>query len=208
MKIQDWFPLGLTGWISLQSKSLLQHHNSKASILQHSALFMVPLSHPYMTSGKTVALTRWTFVGKVTSLLFNMLSRLVIVFLPRSKCLLIAWLQSPSAVILEPKRENKAVHLHPLLANHNILTRIPEDTTRLLTLTLVMSSGIWVKMLWLARRGCIWTTAVRSCTTLYSPSGLTIGRIRVLHRDWKGTKGPCLEFYPRGVVNPSSLPTL
>ena len=76
-----------------------------------------------------------------------MLSRLVIVFLPRSKCLLIAWLQSPSAVILQPKRENKVVPLHPLLANHNILTRIPEDTTRLLTLTLVMSSGIWVKML-------------------------------------------------------------
>ena len=83
-------------------KSLLQHHSSKASILQRSAFFIVQLSHPYMTTGKTIALTRWTFVGKVMSLLFNMLSRLVIAFLPRSKRLLISWLQSPSAVILEP----------------------------------------------------------------------------------------------------------
>ena len=85
-------------------KSLLQHHSSKASVLQRSALFMVPLSHPCMTTGKTIALTRWTFVGKVMSLLFNMLSRLVITFLPRSKRLLISWLQSPSAVIVEPKK--------------------------------------------------------------------------------------------------------
>ena len=85
-------------------KSLLQHHSSKASILQHSAFFTVQLSHPYMTTGKTIALTRWTFVGKVMSLLFNMLSRLVIAFLPRSKHLLISWPQSPSAVILEPKK--------------------------------------------------------------------------------------------------------
>ena len=84
-------------------KSLLQHHTSKASILQHSAFFMVHLSHPYTTTGKTTALTRWTFVGKVMSLPFNMLSRLVITFLPRSKHLLLSWLQSPSAVILEPK---------------------------------------------------------------------------------------------------------
>ena len=83
-------------------KSLLQHHSSKASILQCSAFFIVQLSHPYMTTGKIIALTRWTFVGKVMSLLFNKLSRLVIAFLPRSKCLLIPWLQSPSAVILEP----------------------------------------------------------------------------------------------------------
>ena len=85
-------------------KSLLQHHSSKASILQHSAFFIVQLSHPYMTTGKTIALTRWTFVGKVMSLLLNMLSRLVITFLPRSKHLLTSWLQSPSAVILEPKK--------------------------------------------------------------------------------------------------------
>ena len=85
-------------------KSLLQHHSLKASILQRSALFIVQLSHPYMTTGKTIALTRWTFVGKVMSLLFNMLSRLVIAFLPRSKCLLISWWQSPCAVILEPKK--------------------------------------------------------------------------------------------------------
>ena len=84
-------------------KSLLQHHSSKASILQCSAFFIVQFSHPYMTTGKTTALTRWTFVGKVMPLLFNMLSRLVIAFLPRSKCLLISLLQSPSAVILETK---------------------------------------------------------------------------------------------------------
>ena len=89
-------------------KSLLQHHNSKASILWRSAFFIVQLSHPYMTTGTTIALTRWTFVGKVTSLLFNMLSRLVITFLPRSEHLLISWLQSPSAVILEPPKIKSA----------------------------------------------------------------------------------------------------
>ena len=85
-------------------RSLLQHHSSKASILQCSAFFIVQLSHPYITTGKTIALTRWTFVGKVMSLLCNMLSRLVITFLPRSKHLLISWLQSPFAVILEPPK--------------------------------------------------------------------------------------------------------
>ena len=97
----DWFDL-----LAVQGtlKSLLQHHSSKASILQRSAFFMVQLSHPYMPTGKTIALAKWTFVGKVMSLLFNMVSRLVITFLPRSKCLLISWLQSPSAVILEPKK--------------------------------------------------------------------------------------------------------
>ena len=85
-------------------KSLLQHHSSKASILQHTAFFTVQLSRPYMATGKTIALTRWTLVGKVMSLPLNMLSRLVITFLPRSKRLLISWLQSPSAVILEPKK--------------------------------------------------------------------------------------------------------
>ena len=85
-------------------KSLLQHHSSKASVLQCAAFFIVQLSHPYMTTGKTIALTRWTFVGKVLPLLFNMLSRLVIAFLPRSKYLLISWRQSPSAVILEPPK--------------------------------------------------------------------------------------------------------
>ena len=96
----DWFDL-LTVQGTLQH---LQHHSSKASILWHSAFFIVQLSRPYMTIGKTIALTRQTFVGKVMSLLFNMLSRLVIAFLQRSKCLLISWLQSPSAVILEPKK--------------------------------------------------------------------------------------------------------
>ena len=90
-------------------KSILQHHSSKASILRHSAFFMVQLSHPYMTTGKIIALTRWTFVGKVMSLLFDMLSRLVITFLPRSKRLLISRLQSPSAVLLEPQK-NKVSH--------------------------------------------------------------------------------------------------
>ena len=97
----DWLDL-LAGQGTL--KSLPQHHSSKASILRSSAFFTVQLSHPYMTSGKTIALTRWTFVGKVISLLFNMLSRWVITFLPRSKRLLISWLQSPSAVILEPPK--------------------------------------------------------------------------------------------------------
>ena len=98
----DWLDL-----LAVQQtlKSLLQHHSSQASILQRSAFFTVQLSHPYMITGKTIALTRWTFVGKVMmSLLFNMLSKLVITFLPRSKRLLISWLQSPSAVILEPKK--------------------------------------------------------------------------------------------------------
>ena len=97
----DWLDL-LAGQGTL--KSLLQHHNSKASILWCSGFFIVQLSHPYMATGKTIALTRQTFVGKVMSLLFNMLSRLVITFLPRSKRLLISWLQSPSPVILEPKK--------------------------------------------------------------------------------------------------------
>ena len=99
--------ISFTGGISLQSKglsSLLQHHSSKASIFLCSAFFMVLLSHPYMTTGKTVALSRWSFVSKVMSLLFNMLSRWVIAFLPRSKHLLISWLQSPSAAILEPPK--------------------------------------------------------------------------------------------------------
>ena len=113
MNIQDWFPLGWTGWISLQSKglskSLLQHHNSKASVLWHSAFFIVQLSHPYVTTEKTIALTRWTFAGKVMSLLFNILSRLVITFLPRIQSLLISWLQSPSALILEPQNRKSAL---------------------------------------------------------------------------------------------------
>ena len=97
----DWLDL-----LAVQGtlKNLLQHHSSKASLLWHSAFFIVQLSHPCMTTGKTVALTRQTFVGKVMSLFFNMLSRLIITFLPRSKRLLVSWLQSPSAVILEPPK--------------------------------------------------------------------------------------------------------
>ena len=101
----DWLDL-----LAVQGtlKSLLQYHSSKASILRRSAVFTVQLSHPYITTGKSIALTRWTFVGKVMSLLFNKLSRWVITFLPRSKRLLISWLQSPSAVILEPRKIKSA----------------------------------------------------------------------------------------------------
>ena len=107
MNIQDWFPLRLIGLINLQPKGLtnfLQHHSSETSILQCSVFFMVQHSHPYMITGKNITLTRWIFVSKVTSLLFNMLSGFVIAFLPKSKCILISWLQSPPAVILEPKK--------------------------------------------------------------------------------------------------------
>ena len=108
----DWFYL-----LAIQEtvKSLLQHHSSRTIILWCSAFFRVQLSHPYMTIGKTIALTRWTLVGKVMSLLFNMLSRLVIAFLPRSKRLLISWLQSPSSVILEPKKIKFLLSLFPLI---------------------------------------------------------------------------------------------
>ena len=115
----DWFDL-----LAVQEtlKSLLQHHNSKASVLRCSAFFMVQLLHLQMTTGKTIALTRWTFVEKVMSLLFNMLSRLVTAFLPRSKCLLISWLQSPSAVILEPKKiKSVTVSTFPPTICHEVM---------------------------------------------------------------------------------------
>ena len=112
MTIQDWFPLGWTGWISLQSKGLSRVFSStkvqKHQFFGTQLSLWVQLSHPYMTTGKTTGLTRWTTVGKVMPLLFNKLSRLVIAFLPRSKCLLISWLQSPSAVILEPPKIKSA----------------------------------------------------------------------------------------------------
>ena len=109
----DWFDLLV---VQGTLKRLLQHHGSKTSVLRHSAFFTVQLSHPYMTTGKIIALTGWTFVGKVMSLLFNMLSRLVITFLARSKCLLISWLQSPSAVILELKKI-KTVTVSPSISH-------------------------------------------------------------------------------------------
>ena len=110
MNIQDCFRIDRFDLLQVQGtlKNLLQHHSSKASTVGRSAFFMVQLSHPYMTTGKTIALTRQTFVDKVMSLLFNLLSRLVIAFLPRSKHLLISWLQSPSAVILEPPKIKSA----------------------------------------------------------------------------------------------------
>ena len=115
----DWLEL-----LAVQGtlKSLLQHHSSKASILRCSAFFTVQLSHPYMTTGKKIALTRWTFVGKVMSLLLNMLSRLVTTFLPRSKHLLISWLQSPSAMILEPpKIKSDTVSLVSPSVSHEVM---------------------------------------------------------------------------------------
>ena len=118
----DWLDL-----LAVQGtlKSLLQHHSSKASILWHSACFIVQLSHPYMTTGKARALTRWTFVGKVMSLLFNMLSRLVITFLPSSKHLLIPWLQSPPAVILKPPQNQVCHCFHCFSICHELMEPDP-----------------------------------------------------------------------------------
>ena len=115
----DWLdPLTVQGTL----KSLLQHHSSKASILHCSAFFIVQLSYPYMTTGKTIALTRRTFVGKIVSLLFNILSRFVIAFLPRTKCLLISWLQSPSIVIFEPRKIKSAtVFTFPPSTCHEVM---------------------------------------------------------------------------------------
>ena len=119
----DWLDL-----LAVQGtlKSLLQHHSSKASIFRHSAFFTVQLSHPYMITGKTIALTRRTFVGKVMSLLFNMLSRLVVTFLPRSMYLLISWLQSPFAVILEPPKINSdTVSTVPPSISNEVMDQMP-----------------------------------------------------------------------------------
>ena len=122
------FRMGLLDLLAIQGalKSLLQHHSSKASILRRSAFFRVQLSHPYMTTGKNIALIRWTLVGKIMSLLFNMLSRLVIAFLPRSKCLLTSWLQSPSAVILEPKYiKSVTVSIVSPFISHEVMGPMP-----------------------------------------------------------------------------------
>ena len=128
MNIQDWFLLGLTDWFDLLAvrgtlKSLLQHNSSKASILWCSAFVIVQLSHAYMTTGKIIALIRWTFVGKVMSVLFNILSTLVTTFLSRSKCLLISWLKSPSTVILELKKI-KSLTVSPSIY-HEVLGWMP-----------------------------------------------------------------------------------
>ena len=119
----DWLDLpALRGTL----ESLLQYHSSQASILWLSAFFIVQLSHPYMTTGKTIALTRWTFVGKVISLLLNMLSRLVITFLPRNKCLLISWLQLPSAMLLEPiKVKSVTVSIVSPSISHEVMDEMP-----------------------------------------------------------------------------------
>ena len=141
----DWLDL-----LAVQGtlKSLLQHHTSKASILPPSAFFIVQLSHPYMTTGKTIAMTRWIFVDKVMSLLFNMLSRLVIAFLPRTKCLLISWLQSPSAVIVEPKKiKSVTFHCFPIYLPWNDetgcydLSFLNVDLSQLFHSSLLLSSG-------------------------------------------------------------------
>ena len=115
MNIQEWFPLGWTTSVSKSLKSLLQQHSTKALIPWCSALFMVKLLHPHMSTGKTIALNIWTFVSKMMSLFFNMLSRFVIAFLPRNKCLLISWLQSLSTVIWSPRKENLSLLLLSLL---------------------------------------------------------------------------------------------
>ena len=123
---QDWSPLGWTGWISFKAKGLSRvFTNTTVQKHQYFAVFTVQVSHPYMTTGKTIALTRWTFVGKVMSLLLNMLSRLVITFLPRSKCLLISWLKSPSAVILEPPKNKfwHCFHCFPIYLPGSVGTR-------------------------------------------------------------------------------------
>ena len=134
MNIQDWFLLGWTGWISLQSKGLSRVFSNttvqKHQFFDAQPFYIVQLLYPYMTTGKAIALTRQTFVGKVMSLLFNMLTRLVIAFLPRSKCLLISWLQSPSAMILEPKKiKSLTVYIVPPSICHEV--------TRLDTMILV-----------------------------------------------------------------------
>ena len=138
----DWLDiLAIQGTL----KRLLQHHSSKTSIFWHSAFFIVQLSHPYMTTGKTIAVTRRLFVGKVMSLLFNKLSRLVITFLPRSKCLLISWLQSPSAVILEPPKIIESWHQESL-SDYYVITnpfKIISVNTRV-NLKLLITQGCFV----------------------------------------------------------------
>ena len=147
----DWLDL-----LSVQGilKSLLQHHSSKASILWHSAFFTVQLSHPYMTTAKTIALTRWTFVGKVMSLLFNMLSRLVIAFLPRSKRLLISWLRSPSAVILEPP---KIKSLTVSIISPSICNEVMGPDAMILVLECWVLSQLFYSPLSLSSRGSLVT---------------------------------------------------
>ena len=134
INIQDWLPLEWTGWISLQSKGLSRVF-SNTTVLRRSVFFTVQLSHAYMTTGKTIALTRWTIVDKAMSLLFNMLSRLGITFLPRSKCLLISWLQSPSAVILEP----------PKIKFDTVSTVSPSISHEVMGTSLKAGCGIWQK---------------------------------------------------------------
>ena len=138
----DWFDLLV---VQGTLKSLLQNHNSKASILWHSAFFMIQLSHPYMTTGKTNSLTIQTFVCKAMSLLFNMLSRLVIAFLPRTKHLLISWLQSPSTVILEPKNI-KSDTVSPSISHkkHKLESRLPGEIS--ITSAMQMTPPLWQKV--------------------------------------------------------------
>ena len=152
MNVQDWFPLGLTGLISLKSNGLSRvfSNTSTASVLRCSAPFMIQLPHLYMNAGKTAALTRWTFVSKVMSLLFNTLSRFVIAFLPRSKRLLILWLKSPTAVILEPKKIKSltvSIVSPSQIMNFSILDwKIPwtEEPSRLQSLGLQRIGHDWV----------------------------------------------------------------
>ena len=137
----EWLdPLVVQGTL----KSLLQHHSSEASVLWCSAYFIVQLLHPYMITGKTIALTSWTFAGKVMSLLFNMLSSVVITFLPRSKCLLISWLQSPSAVILEPPKIKSDTVSTVSLKKHKLESRLPGGIS--ITSDMRMTPPLWQKV--------------------------------------------------------------
>ena len=190
MNIQDWFPLVLTGFdlfaVQGTPKSLLQHHSTKTSILWRSAIFMVQLAHPYMTTGKSVALMRWTFVGKVMSLLFNTLSRFVIAFLPRSKCLLISWLQSLSVVILEPK---KSLSLFPLFL-HLFAMKWWDQTLLILDfwmlsfkLVFSLSSFTFIKRLFSSSS----FSAIRVVSPVYLK--LLMFLLAILNLTWGHTKG-------------------
>ena len=171
MNIQYWFPSEWTGLISLQSRGLSRVFSKamvqKASVLWHSAFFIVQLSHPYMTTGKTIPLTRWTFVGKVMSLFFNMLSRLVIAFLPRNKCLLMSWLQLPSAVILELKKI-KSVMVSIVCPS------ICQEVMGLDTLILVF---------WMLSKCCVqFSSVTQSCPTVCDPMNCSMLGLPVHHQ--------------------------
>ena len=207
MNTQDWSISFRKDWLDLLAgqgilKSLLQHHSSKASILWRSAFFIVQLSHPYMTTGRTIALTRCPFVGKVMSLLFNMLSRLVITFLPRSKYLLMSWLQWPSAMILEsPQIQSVTVSTVSPSICHEVMDPAPRVLTTILISLLKVGKLRHKSVTWLERRTGqhVCRAAVRQGVSLLiltaDPSGT-----RVLPwRAWSQTAKREGEFTPKGL---------